>query len=251
MMILTALCLGLGCDNTVKDGDSGADTDTDTDTDTDVDSSLCSEDCMFSSDGACDDGGSESAFSLCDLGTDCTDCGVRIDGDRDGSDAALDCDDSDADISPMDTCDGSDNDCDGIIDGLTDTLEPNDASHVYFLGELDEEGDTLSIDTYMTHDSDQDAFSWYLHDHTDFFEDDDDFICVITPPADVDIVLELSFEGSVLGVVDSAGLGGEERFKYSSTMVLDDEGTYTLLVDLYSGASCDAPVNISCIKGAF
>jgi hypothetical protein len=36
-MILTALCLGLGCDNTVKDGNSGANTDADTDTDTDTD----------------------------------------------------------------------------------------------------------------------------------------------------------------------------------------------------------------------
>ena len=38
---------------------------------------LCSDTCRFASDGACDDGGPESDYDLCELGTDCTDCGVR------------------------------------------------------------------------------------------------------------------------------------------------------------------------------
>jgi hypothetical protein len=38
---------------------------------------LCTETCTYSDDGACDDGGEGSKFSLCDFGTDCIDCGPR------------------------------------------------------------------------------------------------------------------------------------------------------------------------------
>lgn len=38
---------------------------------------LCSDICIFAFDGECDDGGPSSAFALCDLGTDCNDCGSR------------------------------------------------------------------------------------------------------------------------------------------------------------------------------
>ena len=38
---------------------------------------LCSETCSFTGDGDCDDGGPGYDYSSCDLGTDCTDCGVR------------------------------------------------------------------------------------------------------------------------------------------------------------------------------
>ena len=37
----------------------------------------CIDTCQFASDGACDDGGPGSQFSVCELGTDCTDCGPR------------------------------------------------------------------------------------------------------------------------------------------------------------------------------
>ena len=37
----------------------------------------CTETCVYASDGDCDDGGSGSEFSVCTLGTDCTDCGQR------------------------------------------------------------------------------------------------------------------------------------------------------------------------------
>jgi len=39
--------------------------------------SLCTNECIFSNDGACDDGGSGSAFEVCGYGTDCSDCGPR------------------------------------------------------------------------------------------------------------------------------------------------------------------------------
>lgn len=38
---------------------------------------VCEETCAYSDDGQCDDGGPGSGFSICDLGTDCLDCGVR------------------------------------------------------------------------------------------------------------------------------------------------------------------------------
>ena len=37
----------------------------------------CSNSCQFAGDGDCDDGGPNSSFSLCDIGTDCADCGPR------------------------------------------------------------------------------------------------------------------------------------------------------------------------------
>ena len=38
-------------------------------------------------------------FSLCDLGTDCTDCGNRYDADEDRYDSDSDCNDADAAIN--------------------------------------------------------------------------------------------------------------------------------------------------------
>lgn len=39
---------------------------------------FCEDTCRFANDGACDDGELGSSFSVCDCGTDCTDCGSRI-----------------------------------------------------------------------------------------------------------------------------------------------------------------------------
>ena len=38
---------------------------------------VCENTCQYSSDGDCDDGGPNSLFSLCPLGSDCADCGPR------------------------------------------------------------------------------------------------------------------------------------------------------------------------------
>lgn len=40
-------------------------------------SSSCTEECLYASDGDCDDGGPGGEFSSCFSGTDCTDCGIR------------------------------------------------------------------------------------------------------------------------------------------------------------------------------
>merc|ERR1711881_321463 len=38
---------------------------------------LCIDDCNWVNDGDCDDGGPGWEYTLCELGTDCTDCGAR------------------------------------------------------------------------------------------------------------------------------------------------------------------------------
>jgi len=43
-------------------------------------SCMCVESCPYSSDGDCDDGGEGSEYTICNLGTDCHDCGPRCDG---------------------------------------------------------------------------------------------------------------------------------------------------------------------------
>jgi hypothetical protein len=45
--------------------------------DTGATGTLCTETCEYTNDGACDDGGPDSMFSVCDFGTDCIDCGPR------------------------------------------------------------------------------------------------------------------------------------------------------------------------------
>jgi hypothetical protein len=42
---------------------------------------LCTDTCPYDLDGDCDDSGTDSLFSLCDYGTDCSDCGVRYASD--------------------------------------------------------------------------------------------------------------------------------------------------------------------------
>ena len=39
---------------------------------------LCTDTCRYAGDGACDDGGPGASYSLCELGTDCGDCGPRL-----------------------------------------------------------------------------------------------------------------------------------------------------------------------------
>lgn len=38
---------------------------------------VCEDSCRWAGDGECDDGGSGSDYSVCEMGTDCRDCGER------------------------------------------------------------------------------------------------------------------------------------------------------------------------------
>lgn len=42
-----------------------------------ADTPYCDDSCTFNGDAECDDGGTGATYSLCNYGTDCTDCGVR------------------------------------------------------------------------------------------------------------------------------------------------------------------------------
>ena len=216
-----------------------------------VSTAICDDSCSFANDGVCDDGGFGSVTDVCALGTDCTDCGDRYDNDGDGYDSDEDCNDADSTINPgvtSDTCDGIDNDCDGLIDQDLDTLEPNDSSFYYYMGDLDQSGDVVSVETYMTTESDEDAFSFYLFDYPSILPpDEDDFSCQITPPSGLDVVVEVFFEGTSLGVIDDGFAGQTESFTYDSTWLVDDEGTFAIVVSSYSGSSCSA-VYITCEK---
>ena len=82
--------------------------------------------------GTCEDGGTGDFisltldFPLCALGTDCTDCGARVDADGDGHEDnanggafMFDCDDSNPYVNSSATevpNNGLDDDCDGVVD---------------------------------------------------------------------------------------------------------------------------------------
>lgn len=44
---------------------------------TSIAAAQCTNTCVTANDGECDDGGANSLYSICDLGTDCADCGPR------------------------------------------------------------------------------------------------------------------------------------------------------------------------------
>lgn len=50
---------------------------------------LCIEDCNYSSDGECDDGGPGADYNICQIGRDCVDCGPRPDPDGSPAPPAL------------------------------------------------------------------------------------------------------------------------------------------------------------------
>ena len=39
---------------------------------------MCSHTCLSAADGECDDGGADAPYDSCVLGTDCSDCGSRL-----------------------------------------------------------------------------------------------------------------------------------------------------------------------------
>jgi len=94
----------------------------------DYTSGLCDDSCTYAGDSDCDDGGPNATFSLCDFGTDCSNCGPRDDVDGDGfyvddgplptssTIEFLDCDDDESTIypgAPEVQNDGIDQDCTG------------------------------------------------------------------------------------------------------------------------------------------
>ena len=83
VMGLALVCGGCGSDDACEDGSCGSGDASEKASGTTAgeseaeESPLCSNACSFADDGTCDDCGPGSDYSLCELGTDCADCGPR------------------------------------------------------------------------------------------------------------------------------------------------------------------------------
>ena len=136
--------------------------------------SVCEDTCVGqwgigigANNGQCEDGGIGDNFSaligattgFCALGTDCADCGNRIDADGDGHEdnpasGALmwDCDDSDANVNSSASevaGNGLDDDCDGTIDNSGSSSETDCSNGV----DDDSDGDVDCDDSDCVNDS--------------------------------------------------------------------------------------------------
>jgi hypothetical protein len=203
--------------------------------------SLCDDSCGLV-DGVCDDGGTGADYNVCALGTDCTDCGSRIDEDEDGYDDGIDCDDREATTNPgisLDECDGVDNDCDGGFDEDFDASEPSDASNPTYLGSLD--NGPLSASGYLTYDNDVDAYTLYSYDG---WTTSPDFRCDVSVPVDVDADVYLYDTSGSMTSSTSTGFGGTGSVSFTGGWG-DDSGDYTLVVETYDGMSCST-YSVSC-----
>ena len=138
---------------------------------------LCDNSCSYANDGDCDDGGPNSDYSFCALGTDCGDCGDRFDGDEDGVEMTEDCDDTDATNTDTPT-----------------SLDSADSSYASptNVGSLVNGSDIINTTGYTNANGDDDGFEFYFEDHSDWFPpDDDEFVCTITAQSDVDLSVDL------------------------------------------------------------
>ena len=132
---------------------------------------------------------------------------------------------------------------------ITVTLEPNNASLPYYMGELSSLGDTLSANVYLSYGNDEDAVSFYLVDMFNVFPpDDDDFTCSFTPPEGIDVVVDVYFNGVLLGIADQYGVDQAEEVFYDARYLSDDTGTFEFVLTEYDNASSCEPIQISCTK---
>jgi hypothetical protein len=198
--------------------------------------SLCDNSCSTANNAVCEDGGSYSSEETCTLGTDCSDCGARLDLDGDGYDSEEDCDDEDPDYHPglNDFCNGIDDNCNGIIDEDHDTEEPNDMSNPNYIGSLE---DGARNETGILSSGDLDAFT--VHSYDGYFSSPD-FQCDVTAPTGMSIFMSLYEPDGTLLETATTDLGGMNFVEFDPGLNLgDNTGTYMLTVELYDGESCD------------
>ena len=207
---------------------------------------LCLNTCSYANDQTCDDGGPNSDYSLCALGTDCVDCGPRQDGDGDGYDISEDCNDYSSLVHPGaidNTCDGIDQNCNGVNDEdwNGDGYEPNDITP-YNLGTLYDGGSFTNLKGYITDPYDEDSFSFYYYDSSwdlGFGLD----IELSFVPNQLDLILTLNHidrtgKDTLIGWIDVKGLGGSESITFNESYGNDETGTYIVRVFSASGATC-------------
>ena len=198
---------------------------------------LCSNSCPVANNGNCNDGGVGSIDDSCALGTDCTDCGQRIDLDGDGFEASLDCDDDNYNIQD--------------VDPSMDLYEPNDLANPEDIGELNSNGDQVVAAGQLLDELDLDAYTFHFEDETDlFFDDKDNFRCsTSTVPMTADVVISvLDPDGANVAFSSSNGLGGMESFEFEGTWLSEDGGTYTLVIELLQGSTCLEYYEVVCEK---
>lgn len=198
---------------------------------------LCSNSCPLSNNGNCNDGGVEAIDNSCDLGTDCTDCGQRIDLDGDGTEASLDCDDDNYNLQD--------------VDPSMDLYEPNDLSNPEFIGDLHTNGDMVYAAGQLLDEFDIDAYTFDFEDGADIlFDDKDNFRCYTTlVPMSSDIIISvLDPDGANVAFSSSTGFGGAESFEFEGTWLSEDGGTYTLVVELQQGSTCLEYYEVICEK---
>ena len=197
---------------------------------------LCDNSCATANNAICEDGGSYSTDDTCALGTDCSDCGARIDMDGDGYDSEEDCDDNDPTYHPgiEDICNGIDDNCNGLIDEDNNDDEPNDASTPEYIGTL-EDGARIGVGYLST--GDLDAFTFDVYDG---WTTAPDFQCDIEAPADMDIFITLYDPDGAVIETNTTGLGGEGSVFFDpSWNINNNSGIYMVTVELQDGGSCD------------
>ena len=205
--------------------------------------SMCDDSCASANDGVCQDGDLGSFSDLCDLGTDCSDCGDRYDGDGDGYGTGVDCDDANPNIYPgqsCDSCDGIDDDGDGIIDEDYDLEEPTDSGDPIDIGTLDD--GTLEVSGYLTHADDQDAFLLYSNSSGGTGAD---FDCVVTAPQGLDIEITLIRPSGNTYDTGSVSGGDSYAMEFGAGWWWDHSGEYTLVLDADGSSSCQ-PYIVTC-----
>ena len=174
------------------------------------------------------------------------------DNDGDGFSSDEDCDDSDAATHPegQESCDGVDNDCDGVVDEDVVEDEP-DAD----LGTLSPKSEVFASQ-YLFPEADEDRYRFYIEDtYLDYFDIE---VWLYQIPEDADYAIELYWIEDVDGVdqglvaaADTVQRGGVEFLNYSGKTLLDDTGWYEIVVIAAEGASCAAPYQLQILTGSW
>ncbi len=198
----------------------------------------------------------DTSFVAADTGTPWW-AATPDDADGDGvSRAEGDCDELRADVHPGaqdDTCDGVDQDCDGVLDGgaQPDPYEPNDAVALW-LGDFGEEGETVVLGALFP-EADVDAYGFAATDG-DFSRFDLE-VWVMDVPAGVDLALELAWVSTtgaeeVVTSVDDLGAGGDELLTWGGSAGTDDSGVYVVRVT-GQGADCSQRYLLHLLVGSW